>query len=81
MRKASSALEVAQIAQQKGIKSLEQQKLENGLLSPDIQTFKSNFNKTPSSLINERIIIEAKRELYLTGKTVKEIAWEIGYED
>ena len=26
-------------------------------------------------------IIEAKRELYLTGKTVKEIAWELGYED
>jgi AraC-like DNA-binding protein len=42
---------------------------------------KSHFNKTLSSLINERIIIEAKRELYLTGKTVKEIAWELGYED
>jgi len=38
-------------------------------------------NKTPSTLINERIIIEAKRELYLTDKTVKEIAWELGYED
>lgn len=32
-------------------------------------------------MINERIIIEAKRELYLTDKTVKEIAWELGYED
>lgn len=42
---------------------------------------KSYFNKTLSSLINERIIIEAKRELYLTNKTVKEIAWELGYED
>lgn len=42
---------------------------------------KSHFNKTPSSLINERIIIEAKRELYLTDKTVKEIAYELGYED
>ena len=42
---------------------------------------KSHFNKTLSSLINERIIIEAKRELYLTNKTVKEIAWELGYED
>ena len=41
----------------------------------------SHFNKTLSSLINERIIIEAKRELYLTDKTVKEIAWELGYED
>jgi AraC family transcriptional regulator, transcriptional activator of pobA len=42
---------------------------------------KSRFNKTLSSLINERIIIEAKRELYLTDKTVKEIAYELGYED
>lgn len=42
---------------------------------------KSHFNKTLSSLINDRIIIEAKRELYLTDKTVKEIAYELGYED
>lgn len=42
---------------------------------------KSHFNKTLSSLINERIIIEAKRELYLTNKTVKEIAYELGYND
>lgn len=42
---------------------------------------KSYFNKTLSHLINERIIIEAKRELYLTDKTVKEIAYALGYED
>ncbi|MDJ1505366.1 AraC family transcriptional regulator [Xanthocytophaga agilis] len=42
---------------------------------------KIHFNKTLSDLINERIIIEAKRELYLTGKTIKEIAYELGYED
>lgn len=42
---------------------------------------KSHFNKTLSDLINERIIIEAKRELYLTNKTVKEIAYELGYDD
>ncbi|MDJ1483638.1 AraC family transcriptional regulator [Cytophagaceae bacterium YF14B1] len=42
---------------------------------------KTHFNKTLSDLINERIIIEAKRELYLTGKTIKEIAYELGYED
>jgi AraC-like DNA-binding protein len=42
---------------------------------------KTHFNKTLSGLINERIIIEAKRELYLTDKTVKEIAYELGYED
>jgi AraC family transcriptional regulator, transcriptional activator of pobA len=42
---------------------------------------KSYFNKTITELISERIIIEAKRELYLTNKTVKEIAYELGYED
>jgi AraC family transcriptional regulator, transcriptional activator of pobA len=42
---------------------------------------KAYFNKTLTELISERIIIEAKRELYLTNKTVKEIAYELGYED
>jgi len=42
---------------------------------------KSHFNKTLSDMITERIIIEAKRELYLTNKTVKEIAYELGYTD
>lgn len=42
---------------------------------------KNYFNKTLSSIINERIIIEAKRELYLTKKSIKEIAYELGYED
>lgn len=39
------------------------------------------FNKTLTHLIAERIIIEAKRELYLTNKTVKEIAHDLGYQD
>lgn len=42
---------------------------------------KNYFNKTITELISERIIIEAKRELYLTNKTIKEIAYELGYED
>jgi len=42
---------------------------------------KSHFNKTLTELISERIIIEAKRELYLTNKPVKEIAYELGYDD
>ncbi|MFP5041289.1 helix-turn-helix domain-containing protein [Parasediminibacterium sp. JCM 36343] len=42
---------------------------------------KAHFNKTLTNLISERIIIEAKRELYLTSKTVKEIAYTLGYED
>lgn len=42
---------------------------------------KTHLNKTLTSLISERIIIEAKRELYLTNKPVKQIAYELGYED
>ena len=42
---------------------------------------KAHFNKTLTDLIAERIVIEAKRELYLTNKQVKEIAYELGYED
>lgn len=42
---------------------------------------KTHFNKTLTDLISERIIIEAKRELYLTNKAVKEIAFELGYID
>ncbi|MES2520763.1 MAG: helix-turn-helix domain-containing protein [Bacteroidota bacterium] len=42
---------------------------------------KTHFNKTLTDLISERIVIEAKRELYLTNKPVKEIAYELGYED
>jgi AraC-like DNA-binding protein len=42
---------------------------------------KAHFNKTLTDLIAERIIIEAKRELYLSNKSVKEIAYELGYAD
>lgn len=42
---------------------------------------KQYFNKPLSKLIAERIIIEAKRELYLTDKTIKQIAYELGYPD
>jgi len=42
---------------------------------------KHHFNKTLTNLISERIIIEAKRELYLTNKSVKEIAYMLGYDD
>ncbi|MEO7988790.1 MAG: helix-turn-helix domain-containing protein [Chryseolinea sp.] len=42
---------------------------------------KNYFNKTLTEIISERIIIEAKRELYLTNKSIKEIAYELGYED
>jgi len=42
---------------------------------------KTFFNKTLTNLIAERIVIEAKRELYLTSKPVKTIAWELGFDD
>jgi AraC family transcriptional regulator, transcriptional activator of pobA len=42
---------------------------------------KMHFNKTITDLIAERIVIEAKRELYLTSKSIKEIAYDLGYED
>jgi len=38
-------------------------------------------NKTPLQVIQERIIIEAKRLLYYTGKSVKQITYELGFED
>lgn len=42
---------------------------------------KTHFNKTLTDLIAERIVIEAKRELYLTSKAVKQIAYELGFND
>ena len=42
---------------------------------------KTHFNKTLSDLITDRIIVEAKRQLYLTSKAVKLIAYELGFND
>lgn len=42
---------------------------------------KNHFNRTLTSLIADRIIIEAKRELYLTSKPIKQIAYEVGFQD
>ncbi|MFK7934971.1 MAG: helix-turn-helix domain-containing protein [Saprospiraceae bacterium] len=42
---------------------------------------KSKCNISLSQLIKNRIIIEAKRELYLTSKSVKVISNELGYKD
>lgn len=42
---------------------------------------KEYLNQTPTSLISNRIIIEAKRELYLTSKPVKQVAALLGYDD
>lgn len=42
---------------------------------------RQHFNKTMTSLIAERIIMEAKRELYLTNDPVKQIAYGLGFPD
>jgi AraC family transcriptional regulator, transcriptional activator of pobA len=42
---------------------------------------KTYFKKTLTNLISERIVIEAKRDLYMTSKPVKEIAFSLGFED
>jgi AraC family transcriptional activator of pobA len=42
---------------------------------------KATLNKTCSELINEHIILEAKRYLLATSNQVNEIAYHLGYED
>ncbi len=42
---------------------------------------KAHFDKTVSDLIAGRLVVEAKRELYLTHKSVREIAYELGFGD
>lgn len=42
---------------------------------------KKHLHQTPTALITNRIIIEAKRELYLTSKSVKQISAVLGYQD
>lgn len=37
-------------------------------------------NKTPKQMINERLLFEAKKYLHWSDITVREIAWELGFE-
>jgi AraC-like DNA-binding protein len=39
------------------------------------------FRKTPSQLIQERLILEAKKQLHLTRKSIKEIAYALRFGD
>lgn len=52
-------------------------------LSPDTLTkrCKQYFRKTPSELIRERMILEAKKRLHLTRTSIKEIAHALQFED
>jgi len=42
---------------------------------------KTSLNKTPSELINEHILLEAKRRLLATSSQVNQIADDLGYKD
>ena len=42
---------------------------------------KTEFSKTPSQIIQERVILEAKKQIHLTRKSIKEIASELNFED
>ena len=43
--------------------------------------FSSHISKTPLQIIQERIVLEAKRMLLNTETTIKEITFELGFED
>lgn len=45
------------------------------------ETVQKDTGKTAGNMIHDRIILEAKRLLYHSPKSVKEIACELGYED
>ena len=42
---------------------------------------KSEFRKSPSQIIQERVILESKKRIHLTRKSIKEIAAELHFED
>ncbi len=55
------------------------------LLNVSVKTLnnsvQSENKKTVTQTIHERLITEAKRELYLTQKSIKEISFELGFSD
>lgn len=42
---------------------------------------KKCFNKTPSQIIQEKVILESKKQIHLTRKSFKEIAIELNFSD
>ena len=55
------------------------------LLNVSIKTLgrivKNYFQRTLTEIISERIILEAKRELNLSARGIKEIAYDLGFKD
>ena len=52
-------------------------------MSPDTLTRRCTkyFRKSPSQLIQERLILEAKKQLHLTRQSIKEIAYNLKFQD
>ncbi|WP_241739153.1 AraC family transcriptional regulator [Pontibacter beigongshangensis] len=52
-------------------------------LSPNTLTRKCKqyFGKSPSQLIQERVVLEAKKQLHLTYKSIKEVAAALNFDD
>jgi AraC family transcriptional regulator, transcriptional activator of pobA len=52
-------------------------------MSPDnfARRCKSYFKKSPSQLIQERLVLEAKKQLHLTRQSIKEVAHSLKFED
>ncbi len=42
---------------------------------------KKQFGKTPTQLIQDRIILESKKKIHLSYKSIKEIAYELNFKD
>ncbi|MES2425361.1 MAG: helix-turn-helix domain-containing protein [Bacteroidota bacterium] len=42
---------------------------------------KQHFLRTPSALIQERVILECKKLIHLSYKSMKEIATELNFDD
>lgn len=51
-------------------------------VTPEVlnQAVKNASNKTPKQIIDEQLLIEAKRLLYWSDITAREVAWELGFE-
>lgn len=53
-----------------------------GVTSRQLSDISRQFSgKTAKQIIQDRLILEAKRYLHYTNASVKEIAWELGYKD
>lgn len=44
------------------------------------QVVRQNSSKTPKQIIDQHLLLEAKRMLYWTEKTIRETSWELGFE-